>query len=248
MTPDQQPIITVAGNVALREFVLQDRKKNPVAALKRLDVVMTALEPLQSKFHFAKIALDSPELNVRRDKSGTINLLTLAPQKKEEPKPAKAEAKTEEKPLPTLILDEFDLKNGKIAYRDEVPQEPINSLIQDITRQGGKDLHGQGQPGQAVGLDGLQQRQGFHRRERARWSQPRLRQSRCRPETGPDPTLPGVLHGILPRQFHQMATSPPRGPCPCKQSPGEGGVDRSTTGISFLPTWRRWTRSTARIS
>ena len=138
MTPDQKPVITVAGNMALREFVLQDRKKNPVAGLKRLDVVMTALEPLQSNFHFAKIALDSPELNVRRDKSGTINLLTLAPPKKEEPETAKAEEGTGDKPLPTLILDEFDLKNGKIAYRDEVPPEPVNSLIQDITVKGEK--------------------------------------------------------------------------------------------------------------
>jgi hypothetical protein len=124
--------------MALREFVLQDRKKNPVAGLKRLDVVMTALEPLQSNFHFSKIALDSPELNVRRDKSGTINLLTLAPPKKEEPETAKAEEGTGDKPLPTLILDEFDLKNGKIAYRDEVPPEPVNSLIQDITVKGEK--------------------------------------------------------------------------------------------------------------
>ena len=138
MTTDQQPAITVAGNVALRDFALQDRKKNAIAGLKRLDVVMTALEPLQSKFHFARIAMDSPELNVRRDKSGTINLLTLAPPKKEEPRPDKAEAKAEEKPLPILILDDFDLKNGKIAYRDEVPPEPVNSLIQDITVKGEK--------------------------------------------------------------------------------------------------------------
>jgi len=138
LTPQQAPLLKLAGNVALREFSLQDRKKNPIAALKRLDVFMTALEPLQSKFHFAKIALDSPELNVLRDKSGTINLLNLAPPKKEEPQPAKAEAKTEEKPLPTLILEEFDLKAGKIAYRDEVPQEPVNSLIQEIHVKGEK--------------------------------------------------------------------------------------------------------------
>ncbi len=97
MSPDQPPAIVVAGNVALRDFVLQERTKKPVAGLKRLDVVMTAVEPLQSKFHFAKIALESPEVNVRRDKSGTINLLTLAP-KKEEAKQANEEAKVGEKP------------------------------------------------------------------------------------------------------------------------------------------------------
>jgi len=143
MTTNQQPAVTVAGNVALRDFALQDRKKNAIAALKRLDVVMTAVEPLQSKFHFAKIAIDSPELNVRRAKDGTVNLLTLAPPKKEEQeKPASAkagaESKAEEKPLPTLILDDFDLKNGKITYRDEMPPDPVNSLIQDLNIKGEK--------------------------------------------------------------------------------------------------------------
>jgi len=133
MSPDKHPVISVAGNVSLRDFALQDRKKNAIAGLKHLDVVMTSVEPLQSKFHFAKIALESPEVNVRRAKDGTVNLLTLAPPEKEESKPAKAEAKAEEKPLPTLILDDFDLRSGKITYRDEVPPEPINSLIQDIT-------------------------------------------------------------------------------------------------------------------
>ncbi len=140
MTPEKTPAVVVAGNVALRDFVLQDRGKTPVAGLKRLDVVMTALEPLQSKFHFSKIALDSPELNVRRDKDGVINLTTLMEMKKEEEgKPAASPGKKPEageKPLPTLILDEFDLKGGKIVYRDDVPAEPIRSLIQDLSIQG----------------------------------------------------------------------------------------------------------------
>jgi len=136
MSPDKHPVISVAGNVAMRDFVLQDRKKNPIAGLKRLDVVMTSLEPLQSKFHFARIAIDSPEANVSRAKDGTINLLALAPAKKEEAAPARPEPKAEERPLPTLILDAFDLKGGKITYRDEVPQEPISSLMQDITVKG----------------------------------------------------------------------------------------------------------------
>ncbi len=136
MAADRHPNISVAGNVALRDFVLQDRKKNPVAGLKRLDVVMTSVEPLQSRFHFAKIALDSPEVNVHRAKDGTVNLLTLAPPKKEEEKPAKPVPKAEEKPLPTLVLENLDLKGGKITYRDEVPPEPIHSLIQEIAVKG----------------------------------------------------------------------------------------------------------------
>ena len=141
MTPAKTPSVVVAGNVTLRDFVLQDRGKTPVAGLKRLDVVMTALEPLQSKFHFAKIALDAPELNVRRNKDGVISLTTLMERKKEEDKPAAPPEKKPEAPekaLPTLILDEFDLRGGKIAYRDDVPPEPINSTIHDLAIKGEK--------------------------------------------------------------------------------------------------------------
>ncbi|OPY93110.1 MAG: AsmA family protein [Syntrophaceae bacterium PtaU1.Bin231] len=138
MSPDRHPAVSVAGNAALKDFALQDREKSPVARFKRLDVVMTALEPFQSKFHFAKIALDSPELNVRRDKSGTINLLTLMGKQEGAPPAAMARpaAPAGQKPLPTLILDEFELKGGRIAYRDDVPAEPVSSLIQDLSIRG----------------------------------------------------------------------------------------------------------------
>jgi len=137
MGPARTPSVSLAGNVSLKDFSLQDREKSPVARFKRLDVVMTALEPLQSRFHFAKIALDSPDLNVRRDKNGTINLLTLM--EKEGARPAAAArpaAPAGQEPIPTLILDEFELKGGRIAYRDDVPAEPVSSLIQDLSIKG----------------------------------------------------------------------------------------------------------------
>ena len=136
VAPDKHPIISIAGNAALRDFVLQDRKKNAVAGLKRLEIVMTALEPFQSKFHFAKIAIDSPEVNVRREKKGAINLLSLVPPKKDKVKQAKLEPEEKETPLPTIVIDDFDLKGGKVTYRDESPPEPINSLIQALTIKG----------------------------------------------------------------------------------------------------------------
>jgi len=59
----------------------------------------------------------------------------MVPPNKEGVKP---EPKAADTLLPTLILDDFDLKGGKITYRDEVPREPINSMIQDISIKGEK--------------------------------------------------------------------------------------------------------------
>ncbi len=136
MATGQQPAISVAGSVALRDFALQDRKKNAVAGFKRLDAVMQSIEPLQSKFHIARIAIDSPELTVRRDKSGAINLLALAPPPTENAKPAGPESGAGAKPLPTVLLDDFDLKGGRILYRDEAPRRPIESRIENVRVKG----------------------------------------------------------------------------------------------------------------
>ena len=247
ISPDKNPVISVAGNVALRDFALQDRKKNAIAGLKRLDVVMTALEPLQSKFHFAKIAIDSPELNVRRDKSGTINLLTLAPPNKEEPKAAKAEAKAEEKPLPTLILDDFELKGGKITYRDEVPQEPINSLIQALTIKGEKISTVKDSQGMlSVSMD-----------LNKGWGSVAV--------NGPVGLNPWFAHldvdlkKVRIRPYQEYFTEyfrvnftdgdiSAKGTCLGEQSPGEGAVDQVRREFPPCATSRQWTRSAARIS
>ena len=207
MSTDKHPAISAAGNVTLRDFVLQDKKKNPVAGLKRLDVVMIALEPLQSKFHFAKIAIDSPELNVKREKNGTINLLTLMPPKKEEAKQAtteaKAEANAEAKPLPTVILDDFELKGGKITYRDEVPQEPVNSLIQPLAVKGEnistvKDSQGK----LSVSMD-LNKGFGSFAANGPFGLDPLFAHLDVDLKKVRNPALPGVLHGILPGQLHK---------------------------------------------
>ena len=136
MTPEKTPAVVVSGNVVLKAFALQDRQTTPAAGLKRLDVVMTALEPLRAKFHFAKIALDTPELNVHRDRDGVVNLMTLAERKESGPQDAAHEKPAADKTPPTLILDDFDLRKGRIAYRDDVPPEPITSLIQDLAVKG----------------------------------------------------------------------------------------------------------------
>ena len=81
---------------------------------------------------------------------------------------------------PTLILDDFDLKSGKITYRDEVPQEPINSLIQDITIKAEKLSTVKDSQGKlSVSMD-FNKGKGFRRRHRARRPQPGLREPRCR--------------------------------------------------------------------
>lgn len=43
MASDRQPVVSIAGSLAVRDFALQDRKKNALAGFKRLDAVMTSL-------------------------------------------------------------------------------------------------------------------------------------------------------------------------------------------------------------
>ena len=80
--------LTVKGDVGLRELAVDDKQGGPVVRIPRLGVGLASVEPLGRKVHLSKIALESPELTVRREKTGITNLETLLPKPAPTQKPA----------------------------------------------------------------------------------------------------------------------------------------------------------------
>ncbi|PWB80788.1 MAG: hypothetical protein C3F08_03500 [Candidatus Methylomirabilota bacterium] len=143
----QQPTqaLTVDGRVALRQLSLTDAQDRPLLTLPTVDVALAQTEPLAGLFHIASVTLESPELFVRRDPSGTINLQTLFPGNPETP----ADTKTHETSIPPVVdIDAFQLNKGVLSFSDTAtaitsgaennaekrpPAEPINLVAQDIS-------------------------------------------------------------------------------------------------------------------
>jgi len=107
--------LTLTGNVALKKVALDDNKKNTLFRLPLLEIGIAPTEPLRQIIHLSKISIQSPELEVRRDDQGVVNLQTLLPEKSE----AKSAPKKDEGSAPLVLdIDEIQLTGGKVSFSD----------------------------------------------------------------------------------------------------------------------------------
>ena len=132
MYKDKSPSLALSGNATLRKIVLNDMQNNKIISLPSLSVNMTSVEPLVPNIRLAEIVIQSPELVIRRDKQGEINLLNLVQKQtkkektiaKETTAPASAK-KTELK----FRLDNFLIDKADITFIDAKPYQPVNVHI-----------------------------------------------------------------------------------------------------------------------
>ena len=133
MPEARPPALRLGGDVTLRNVAFDDPKGAAVIRLPSLRVDLAAVEPLVPDIHLAKVTLKSPEIAVRRDRDGRINLLNLTrttakPAKREVPKAAEP-AKTEKKTPLKLRIDEVAVEAAKLSFRDEVPAQTADIRV-----------------------------------------------------------------------------------------------------------------------
>jgi uncharacterized protein involved in outer membrane biogenesis len=126
---DKQPSLTVTGNVSLKKVALDDQKKNPLFRLPLLEIGIAPTEPLRQIIHLSKISIQSPELEVRRDDQGVINLQTLLPEKGET---KSAPPKSEASPPLVLDIDEIHLTGGKVTFSDLSRNPTFKTILNPI--------------------------------------------------------------------------------------------------------------------
>jgi len=68
------PSLRVAGTVDLNDVDVVDENKQPFFAAHALHVAAATLEPLKSVYHFDEIRLDTPSVNLARDKDGGLSV------------------------------------------------------------------------------------------------------------------------------------------------------------------------------
>jgi uncharacterized protein involved in outer membrane biogenesis len=123
--------LSVKGDVGLRDLAVDDKGGKPVVRIPSFDLGLASVEPLVRKVHLAKVSLQSPELTVRREKSGTTNLETLLP------KPAPAQPSAEKTPEPAgegllLDVDEIGIAGAKVLFSDLFTRLPFKTTLDPI--------------------------------------------------------------------------------------------------------------------
>lgn len=122
---DKSPALTLNGNVVLRDVILDDLKNNKILHLPSLNVNMASVEPFVSNIHLARIAIESPELVIRRDKEGEVNLLNLTKKQAEKLPQKEAAAASKKKSGFKFRVDDVLLDKADIIYMDSQPSDPV---------------------------------------------------------------------------------------------------------------------------
>jgi hypothetical protein len=121
----------VSGNVSLKKVALDDEKKNPLFRLPFLEIGIAPSEPLKKVFHLSKISIQSPELNVRRNLKGALNIESLLPEKRGAQPSSQPEKKKDETTL-SIDVDEVQLTGGKVSFSDLSRKKPFKTILSPI--------------------------------------------------------------------------------------------------------------------
>ena len=126
-----QQFLTVKGDVSFREIAVDEKKGGPILRIPSLNVTIASAEPFVRKVHLAKVALESPELTVRREKTGTTNLDTLRPKQEPEKQPTEKTPASQAEGL-ILDVDEISIGGAKLLFSDLLPRPPFITTLAPI--------------------------------------------------------------------------------------------------------------------
>jgi uncharacterized protein involved in outer membrane biogenesis len=128
-TPQGRPsVLSISGNLGIKEFVLKDKSDAPLLNLPALDVLIDDIEVLAQKANLKSVKIESPELYVTRNHDGTLNLGSLVAENKTEKVP---EQKTNEKPFGYQVA-EIAVDQGKVIFTDRSPDKPFEKRLENI--------------------------------------------------------------------------------------------------------------------
>jgi len=128
-TKGKKPSLIVTGNVSLKKIAVDDQQNKPLLRLPLFDISIAESELLSKIIHLSKVLVQSPELEIRRDDKGTLNVQSLLPEAKEtKPSPGKEEPST---PV-SMDIDEVQLTGGKVSFSDLSRSKPFKTTLTPI--------------------------------------------------------------------------------------------------------------------
>ncbi len=144
--PEGKPsAVTLKGQIQVDDLAVQDKNGQAVLSVGELGVELADVQPLTNKWHFSRLRLIKPEVELTRLADGGINLLGLLPKidgaakakPAPEAKPAQgkngAQRKAAEPSPVDFLLAQARIREGTVHYRDQTLAQPFEAQIDAIT-------------------------------------------------------------------------------------------------------------------
>lgn len=125
--PDHPPAATLSGTVDLKAVSLTQGGNTPLLSFPRLTVDIASADISRKKIVLRRVALDHPELHLRRKKGGGFNLAALIPNAAE----AKGASPADKTPL-SLEAGEISLSGGVVHVVDDTLPQPFRGRVRDF--------------------------------------------------------------------------------------------------------------------
>jgi hypothetical protein len=121
---DRPPSLNVSGKVAFRKIKVVDLEEIPLISIPALEISFAPSDLIAKRIQLAKVRLQSPELNISRDRSAKINLRVFLPEKQPE--------KTSDKEVSPFSLeaDQIQVAAGKIEFSDFFKSIPFKTTLE----------------------------------------------------------------------------------------------------------------------
>ncbi len=132
---DRPPVLAFTGQVALKALSITDLARAQVFSLPLLDVRIASSDVFSKKAELSSVLVRSPDLRVRRDREGKLNLASMLPKTAADNAAAaeKGKAGKEKESSPfTLEAAEIRLADGKISFEDLFPEKPFRTSLEGI--------------------------------------------------------------------------------------------------------------------
>lgn len=131
---DKPPAVIVAGRVALNKLSVTDVNERQLLNLPLLDVAIDSVDVFAKKVSLGTVLLQSPEVHLWRDKTGVLNVTTLAPEEKSGESSAENQPKSDqaEGTPPSIEAAEVRLADGKVTFADESTEKPFQTTVEAV--------------------------------------------------------------------------------------------------------------------
>ena len=130
---DKPSTLILSGSAAVKQLAVKDTSGAPLLSLKTLDLSIASADLLARQFVVDRIAVDSPQIDARVSRQGTINWIEFFSDKLAAAKANRPAAKPA--PAPAEIawsLGEAKIAGGVLRWLDESHGKPFNASIEAI--------------------------------------------------------------------------------------------------------------------
>jgi uncharacterized protein involved in outer membrane biogenesis len=131
---EKDPSLELTGTMTIKDINLADEKKNPLLKVAVVVFDIASVKPLEDVIHLSRMNVQSPDVNIRRNKDGTIDIVTIstlllgAVHQQGDAKPSQ-QAK-DKKPM-SVLIDVWQWNDGKLRFQDAVTPEPVTIEIKN---------------------------------------------------------------------------------------------------------------------